>query len=93
MEHVLYVTLHALYSGMRKTSVYLTEEEAEGLRRAADISGRSQAELIREGIHRMLTELGAAKREFHSMGKGHGGGASYREWNADELYETVMGRQ
>lgn len=36
--------------GMEKTTVYLTDELRRALRRAAKSSGRSEAELIREGI-------------------------------------------
>lgn len=36
--------------GMEKTTVYLPDDLKEGLRRAARASGRSEAELIREGI-------------------------------------------
>ena len=36
--------------GMEKTTVYLTDGLKEALRRAARASGRSEAELIREGI-------------------------------------------
>jgi hypothetical protein len=75
---------------MRKTSVYLSDEEAEGLRRAARATGRSQAELIREGIRHVLLADGA--RRFHSMGKGRGGGRSYEHWDQDELYHAAMGR-
>ena len=35
---------------MRKTTVYLTEELKSSLRRQADVSGRSEAELMREAI-------------------------------------------
>ncbi|MGC2190964.1 MAG: CopG family transcriptional regulator [Candidatus Dormiibacterota bacterium] len=35
---------------MRKTTVYLTEELKNSLRRQANVSGRSEAELIREAI-------------------------------------------
>ncbi len=35
---------------MKKTTVYLPDELSEGLKRAADVSGRSAAELIREGV-------------------------------------------
>ena len=80
------------YKGMKKTSAYLTDEEAEGLRRVAMATGKSQAELIREGVRHVIdTEGGAA--EFRSLGKGRGGGEPYTPWNADELYTTVMGRE
>jgi len=36
--------------GMEKTTVYLTDEMKGALRRAARSTGRSEAELIREGI-------------------------------------------
>lgn len=36
--------------GMERTTVYLTEAQKRGLERAARISGRSEAELIREGV-------------------------------------------
>jgi len=41
---------------MRKTSVYLTDDEAEGLRRLAVREGRPQAELIREGVRKVIAE-------------------------------------
>jgi hypothetical protein len=55
---------------MRKTTVYLSDEEAEALRRRAAETGTSQSELIREGIRRVT---GAGKRVFHSMGSGDSG--------------------
>jgi hypothetical protein len=36
--------------GMEKTTVYLTTAQKRALARAATIEGRSEAELIREGI-------------------------------------------
>jgi Arc/MetJ-type ribon-helix-helix transcriptional regulator len=36
--------------GMEKTTVYLPEDLKEALRRAARSTGRSEADLIREGI-------------------------------------------
>ena len=39
-----------MIGGMEKTTVYLTDELRRALRRAARSSGRSEAELIREGI-------------------------------------------
>ena len=36
--------------GMEKTTVYLTAAQKHALVRAAEISGRSEAELIREGV-------------------------------------------
>lgn len=74
---------------MRKTSVYLSDEEAEGLRELARATGRSQAELIREGVRRLLRRT--PKRAFHSMGKGAGDGSAASRWNADELAARRLG--
>jgi hypothetical protein len=76
---------------MRKTSVYLSDEDAEGLRRAAAASERSQAELIREGVRYVSATAGARQRIFHSMGRGHGGGAAYAPPDPDKLYAELMG--
>jgi hypothetical protein len=78
---------------MRKTSVYLTDEEAEGLRRLAVREGKPQAELIREGVRRVIAEVDAEPRTFRSLGAGRGGGAKPPEWNADELYRKTMGKR
>jgi hypothetical protein len=78
---------------MRKTSVYLTDDEAEGLRRVAIREGRPQAELIREGVRRVISDLESQPRTFRSMGVGHSGGRGYEPWDAAELYQKVMGRR
>ena len=77
--------------GMKKTTVYLTEDEAEALRRMSALTGRTQAELLREGLHRVVDE--APARVFYSMGKGHSGGKQPRRWSSDEVYERVMGHK
>lgn len=77
---------------MYKTSVYLNPAEMEGLRRAATRTGRSQAELIREGVRLVTAEARTVRRTFHSLGRGHGGGAPYVAWDAEELHRSVMGR-
>jgi Arc/MetJ-type ribon-helix-helix transcriptional regulator len=77
---------------MVKTTVYLPESQADALRRLAESTGRSQAELIREAIE---TKTAAAavptKRRFHSAGVGHGGGEPVAE-NAREILRREMGR-
>jgi hypothetical protein len=75
---------------MRKTTVYLTESDVEGLRRMAAATGRSQAELIREGV-RLVIEQGPP-RTFHSMARGEGSGETHPRWRPDELYEETLGR-
>lgn len=74
---------------MHKTTVYIDESQAERLGRLATSSGRSQAELIREGVDRVLSE--APSRTFRSMGKGRSGGGADRRWDADELYRKARG--
>jgi len=78
---------------MRKTSVYLTDEEAEGLRRLALREGRAQAELIREGVRRVIAEIEAQPRSFRSLGAGRSGGrtAPVARWTSDDLYRKAMG--
>src|SRR5258706_10103648 len=43
-------TTYGMMGGMEKTTVYLTESQKRALSQAAKVSGRSEAELIREGI-------------------------------------------
>ncbi len=74
---------------MRKTSVYLSEEEWESLRRAATESGRSQSELIREGVRR-VTRTGA--RRFRSMGMGEGTGEPVGRRAEELLAEHLRAR-
>ncbi|MGH7910345.1 MAG: CopG family transcriptional regulator [Candidatus Dormibacteraceae bacterium] len=74
---------------MRKTSVYLTDDDVEALRRAAGSSGRSQAELIRDGVRHIVSEAQPPKRVFRSMGVGHGGGQPYSSWRSRDLLEHL----
>lgn len=76
---------------VHKTTVYIDDSQAERLGRLATASGRSQAELIREGVERVLSE--APSRTFHSMGKGRSGGNADRHWDADELYRKARGER
>ena len=73
--------------------MYLSEEEAEALRREAAERGISQAELIRLGLREVVPIPKRKKRVFHSMGAG----ASKRGYDGgidpDELYDHVMGRR
>lgn len=83
---------------MRKTSVYLTSDEAEGLRHLSVRAGRSQAELIREGIRRVIEDVEAKPRTFRSMGAGRGGktaapDATLPSWPVDDLYRKAMGER
>jgi hypothetical protein len=73
-------------------SVYLSPADVEHLRRAAARTGRSQGDLIRDGVRRVTSETQPGRRVFRSMGAGRGGGAPYRGWDADEPHRSVMGR-
>ena len=73
--------------------MYLTEDEAADLRRVAIREGRSQAELIRDGVRRVIDEAERKPRELKSLGKGHGGGQPYRRWGSQELYDKTLGRE
>jgi Ribbon-helix-helix protein, copG family len=75
---------------MRKTSVYLSDQEAELLRQLSIRDGRPQAELIREGVRHVIAEAAGARR-YRSLAKGHGGGRPYAPWNDGELYRRKMG--
>lgn len=75
---------------MVKTTVYLSEEEAAGLRKLSDETGLPQAHLIREGLREVL---GIKKpRRFHSMAKGRSAGQRPSRWTGDELFKKVTGR-
>jgi hypothetical protein len=76
---------------MRKTSVYLTQDESEGLRRLAVREGRPQAELIREGVRKMLAEAGSRPRTFHSRAAGRSDGTKPPRWTSEEVYRKVFG--
>lgn len=78
---------------MRKTSVYLSDQEAEQLRLVSVRDGRSQAELIREGVRHVIAEAEPARRQYRSLGKGRGTGRPYEPWSAKELYEKSMGER
>lgn len=78
---------------MRKTSVYLSDDEAESLRRAAALTGRAQAELIREGVRHVIAEVDEPSRTFRSLGAGRGGGRPYSPWTPTDLYRKVMGER
>lgn len=73
---------------MVKTSVYLPTEDAAALRRVAQQSGRSQAELIREAVATIVAD--APKRRFHS--RGLGSGPAYSPPDPDAIEARLRGR-
>ncbi|HEV3308966.1 MAG TPA: ribbon-helix-helix domain-containing protein [Chloroflexota bacterium] len=78
---------------MKETSVYIEESEVERLRHPAAASGRSQADLIRDGISLVLKGEPVKERVFHSLGRGQGDGTPYRRWSSDKLHRSVTGRE
>jgi hypothetical protein len=75
---------------MRKSTFYLDDGEAESLRRVASALGKSQAEIIREGVRRILAKN--AKRSFRSLGLGKGTGKARPRWRSEDLYKKTLGR-
>jgi hypothetical protein len=47
---------------LKKTSVYLTQKELAGLRRSARLTGRTQSDLIREGVRRVAFSVASVPR-------------------------------
>lgn len=69
--------------GMQKTTVYLTESQKLALERAARASGRSEAELIREGVESVVSRHQASEPTLPLFESGESDLAS----RVDELME------
>ena len=76
---------------MKKTSVYLSDDEDEALSRAAEATGLARSELIREGIRAVVLGHASRPRSFHSMGRGRSGSVARRRWSSEELYAKRRG--
>ena len=76
--------------GMRKTTVYLNDDDAEALRQLAAASGTSQAELIRQAVRRAVAER--PERQFRSLGRGASTGRHRSRWSPSALYDKAFGR-
>ena len=61
-------------------------------RRLAAREGRPQAELIREGVRKVIADIEAQPRTFRSLAAGRGGGSRPAGWTSDELYRKALGR-
>ncbi|NKY58526.1 ribbon-helix-helix domain-containing protein [Nocardia flavorosea] len=72
-----------------KTSVYLEAEQATRLKAAAEESGRSEADLIREGIALVLLRSRTVRRTrpWPSFDSGDPGFAAESETALGEAYE------
>jgi hypothetical protein len=75
---------------MRKTTVYLNEDEAEALRQLAAATGVSQAELIRDAIRQTVAKR--PRRQFRSLGQGKGPGTQTPRWSPAQVYDKAFGQ-
>lgn len=76
---------------MKKTTVYLSEDAAFSLRRLALVTGRPQAELVREAVEGYVAEK-LPKRKFLSAGAGRSNrpeGTSIADDEEDLLLEGI----
>lgn len=71
---------------MRKTSVYLNDDEAERLARLAREEGRSQAAVLRDAIATYRPRP-AQDRNFALSGVGRGDGTSIADIPEEDLLE------
>jgi predicted transcriptional regulator len=71
---------------MRKTSVYLDDDQAERLARLAREEGRSQAAVLRDAIA-TYTPKPSQDRNFALSGVGRGDGTSIADVAEEELLE------
>ena len=71
---------------MRKTSVYLDEEQAERLARISREEGRPQAEILREAVASYQPKT-TEDRNFVLAGSGRGDGSSIADVPEEELLE------
>lgn len=71
---------------MKKTSVYLSDEEVEILRRLADREGKSQATVLREALA-AYDERAVPDRNFEMVGIFEGNGTSIADVPDEELME------
>jgi hypothetical protein len=72
--------------GMRKTSVYLDEDQAERLARLAREEGRSQAEILREAVANYQPKP-SQDRSFALAGSGDGDGSSIADIPEEDLLQ------
>jgi predicted transcriptional regulator len=71
-----------------KTTVYLSDEEAEGLRRVAASTGKSQSALIRAGVRQVIAQ--PYKRTFHRMGIAEGPPYAQVRWTGNEIQRRAI---
>jgi hypothetical protein len=62
---------YGIVGGMEKTTVYLTAAQKHALARAAKATGRSEADLIRQGIEAVTSRHRAARLTLPLFESGH----------------------
>lgn len=73
-------------TSMRKTSVYLSDEDSARLAQIAAREGRPQAAIIRDALAR-YERPSRGDRNFSMMGSGEGDGRSIADIPDEELFE------
>ena len=71
---------------MRKTSVYLDDDQAQRLARLAHQEGCSQAQILREAVA-TYEPMPSQDRNFALAGSGHGDGSSIADVPEEDLLE------
>lgn len=84
MVGLRYPTRCPILPQMRKTSVYLDEDQAQRLARLAREEGRSQAEVLREAVATYQPKP-SQDRNFALAGSGHGDGSSIADVPEEDL--------
>ncbi|WP_422445546.1 ribbon-helix-helix domain-containing protein [Thermoanaerobacterium sp. DL9XJH110] len=75
---------------MRKTMVYLNEEQFFALKQIAKQSNRKMAELIREAVDNLIREKNKNKNYFRFVGIGSGEVNGRTSENVDEVLKEVF---
>jgi Ribbon-helix-helix protein, copG family len=55
--------MYGILYGVRRTTIYLTEEQKRELELIAGRTRRTEAELIRDGVDRVIAEQGVRRRK------------------------------
>jgi hypothetical protein len=76
---------------MRKTSVYLSDEDSELLAQLAEAEDRSKAEIVRDAIRNYRSPT-VPDRDFKLVGCVRGDGTPFTQETADELMRKGFGR-
>ncbi|MDR0626534.1 MAG: ribbon-helix-helix domain-containing protein [Bifidobacteriaceae bacterium] len=71
---------------MRKTTVYLDDQLAEGLERAARLTGTAQAEIMRRGARKEVESALAARPKMTALPAKLGG-----DWTQERIDAAMAG--